>query len=190
GRCAGRRDRRPAAARIARPDGHPRAAPGRKPAPRRLRAHEGAARRTGRAVPAGRHAVDGHERRHRTGSRRGRDDGARGNRAVRAEATRARSLKCAPGNAPLPRPARGDRHDVLPSRSTRTTTPPMTTPAFPATGATAFIGGGNMARSLIGGLVARGATGGSIRVAEPTEAVRQALEADFGVATFADGTQA
>jgi len=66
----------------------------------------------------------------------------------------------------------------------------MTTPAFPATGATAFIGGGNMARSLIGGLVARGATGGSIRVAEPTEAVRQALEADFGVATFADGTQA
>ena len=47
-----------------------------------------------------------------------------------------------------------------------------------------------MARSLIGGLVARGTPGGSIRVAEPAEAARKALEDDFGVATFADGAQA
>ena len=57
-------------------------------------------------------------------------------------------------------------------------------------GTIAFIGGGNMARSLIGGLVARGAAGGSIRVAEPAEALRKSLEADFGIATFADGVQA
>ena len=45
----------------------------------------------------------------------------------------------------------------------------------------AFIGGGNMARSLIGGLVAQGVDAASIRVAEPVEALRTALVADFGV---------
>jgi pyrroline-5-carboxylate reductase len=54
----------------------------------------------------------------------------------------------------------------------------------------AFVGGGNMARSLIGGLVARGTPAASIRVAEPVEAARVALAADFGVATFADGAGA
>ena len=54
----------------------------------------------------------------------------------------------------------------------------------------AFIGGGNMARSLIGGLVTRGVQGDSIRVAEPVEAAREALAADFGVAAFATGTEA
>jgi pyrroline-5-carboxylate reductase len=48
----------------------------------------------------------------------------------------------------------------------------------------AFIGGGNMARSLIGGLVARGQDARSIRVAEPVAALRDALAADFGVRTF------
>src|SRR5690606_2518413 len=57
-------------------------------------------------------------------------------------------------------------------------------------GTTAFIGGGNMARSLVGGLIARGTKGDAIRIAEPVEAARRALEADFGVATFADGEQA
>ena len=47
-----------------------------------------------------------------------------------------------------------------------------------------------MARSLIGGLRARGVAGDSIRVSEPSDAARRALEADFGVATFADGAQA
>src|SRR5690606_4277101 len=48
----------------------------------------------------------------------------------------------------------------------------------------AFIGGGNMARSLVGGLVARGRLPATIHVAEPVDAVRAALRADFGVATF------
>ena len=45
----------------------------------------------------------------------------------------------------------------------------------------AFIGGGNMARSLIGGLVARGGDADAIRVAEPVEVLREALQRDFGV---------
>ena len=48
----------------------------------------------------------------------------------------------------------------------------------------AFIGGGNMARSLIGGLVTQGHAPASIRVAEPVAALRDALHADFGVAVF------
>jgi pyrroline-5-carboxylate reductase len=48
----------------------------------------------------------------------------------------------------------------------------------------AFIGGGNMARSLIGGLVARGTDPATIRVAEPVDALRHALQQDFGVHTF------
>ena len=56
--------------------------------------------------------------------------------------------------------------------------------------AIAFIGGGNMARSLVGGLVARGHAPGAIRVAEPVPALRDALRADFGVAVFEDGAQA
>jgi pyrroline-5-carboxylate reductase len=48
----------------------------------------------------------------------------------------------------------------------------------------AFIGGGNMARSLIGGLVSRGAAAAGIRVAEPVAALRDALRADFGVQVF------
>jgi pyrroline-5-carboxylate reductase len=54
----------------------------------------------------------------------------------------------------------------------------------------AFIGGGNMARSLVGGLVAQGREPASIRVAEPVSAVREALHADFGVAVFEDGALA
>ena len=55
---------------------------------------------------------------------------------------------------------------------------------FPIPGSIAFIGGGNMARSLIGGLVARGHQAHSIRVAEPVAALREALQQDFGVQTF------
>jgi pyrroline-5-carboxylate reductase len=54
----------------------------------------------------------------------------------------------------------------------------------------AFIGGGNMARSLIGGLVARGRAPAAIRVAEPVAALRDALRADYGVAVFEGGAQA
>ncbi len=54
----------------------------------------------------------------------------------------------------------------------------------------AFIGGGNMARSLIGGLIAQGRDPASIRVAEPVDVLRDALHADFGVAVFDTSTTA
>ncbi len=53
----------------------------------------------------------------------------------------------------------------------------------------AFIGGGNMARSLIGGLIARGADPATIRVVDPSAATRDALARDFGVQAF-DSTDA
>jgi pyrroline-5-carboxylate reductase len=54
----------------------------------------------------------------------------------------------------------------------------------------AFIGGGNMARSLIGGLIANGRAPASIHVAEPVAALRDALHGDFGVSVFDAGTAA
>ena len=55
---------------------------------------------------------------------------------------------------------------------------------LPTPGPIAFIGGGNMARSLIGGLLAAGIEPSTIRVADPNTDCRDALAADFGVATF------
>lgn len=63
-------------------------------------------------------------------------------------------------------------------------------PPLPRSSTIALIGGGNMARSLIGGLVARGVRGDSIRVAEPVEAARTALTADFGIEAFESGAEA
>ena len=53
-----------------------------------------------------------------------------------------------------------------------------------------FIGGGNMARSLVGGLIARGHPAASIHVAEPYQPLREALARDFSVAVHADNTDA
>lgn len=50
----------------------------------------------------------------------------------------------------------------------------------------AFIGGGNMARSLIGGLLKNGVTPATIAVAEPQAEARQALGREFGVACYDD----
>ncbi len=50
----------------------------------------------------------------------------------------------------------------------------------------AFIGGGNMARALIGGLIQRGHAAEMIAVAEPYDATRTALAKDFSVAMHAD----
>ncbi len=54
----------------------------------------------------------------------------------------------------------------------------------------AFIGGGNMARSLIAGLVRQGTAPGQIHVAEPVTALREALTAEFGVKTYAGASEA
>jgi pyrroline-5-carboxylate reductase len=57
-------------------------------------------------------------------------------------------------------------------------------------GRIAFIGGGNMARSLVGALIGAGTGAGSIAVAEPDGTLRAALARDFGVATHADNAAA
>src|SRR6266496_191866 len=49
----------------------------------------------------------------------------------------------------------------------------------------AFIGGGNMARALIGGLVARGSASNAFTVVDPSADARSTIAARFGVATFA-----
>lgn len=54
----------------------------------------------------------------------------------------------------------------------------------------AFIGGGNMARSLIGGLLRTGAHTGTVVVAEPRAESRVDLARDLGVETFADNAVA
>ncbi len=50
----------------------------------------------------------------------------------------------------------------------------------------AFIGGGNMARSLIGGLLKTGVAPATLSVAEPLAESRQTLGRDFGVACYAE----
>ncbi|HUY84282.1 MAG TPA: pyrroline-5-carboxylate reductase [Steroidobacteraceae bacterium] len=57
-------------------------------------------------------------------------------------------------------------------------------------GGLAFIGGGNMAAALIGGLIRRGAKPAQIAVADPSDERRRRLAADFGVATFPDNVRA
>ncbi|HZH43672.1 MAG TPA: pyrroline-5-carboxylate reductase [Lysobacter sp.] len=63
----------------------------------------------------------------------------------------------------------------------------MSNPSSPAV---AFIGGGNMARSLIGGLVERGTPADRVHVAEPVAALREALACDFGVRVHERAEQA
>lgn len=53
-----------------------------------------------------------------------------------------------------------------------------------------FIGGGNMARSLIGGLLKTGVAASTISVSEPKAEAREALGREFGVACFAENSQA
>jgi pyrroline-5-carboxylate reductase len=49
-----------------------------------------------------------------------------------------------------------------------------------------FLGGGNMARALIGGLIARGTPAADLSVGEPTAPARQLLARDFNVTVSAD----
>ncbi|NJM13133.1 MAG: pyrroline-5-carboxylate reductase, partial [Synechococcaceae cyanobacterium SM1_2_3] len=53
----------------------------------------------------------------------------------------------------------------------------------------AFIGGGNMARSLIGGLITGGHHADCIRVADPDAGQREFLRSHFGVQTGADNLE-
>ncbi|HEX5755930.1 MAG TPA: pyrroline-5-carboxylate reductase [Arenimonas sp.] len=59
-----------------------------------------------------------------------------------------------------------------------------------AAASVAFIGGGNMARSLIGGLIAKGQPAAAIRVAEPLAELRDGLARDFAVSVTADNETA
>ena len=54
----------------------------------------------------------------------------------------------------------------------------------------AFIGGGNMTRSLIGGLIRNGAAADGIAVSEPSAEPRAALARDFGVPVYAANSDA
>ena len=61
---------------------------------------------------------------------------------------------------------------------------------IPLEGTVAFIGGGNMARSLIGALIRGGVAARSIAVAEPDATTREALARDFGIVAHASSTDA
>lgn len=54
----------------------------------------------------------------------------------------------------------------------------------------ALVGGGNMARGLMGGLIARGANPAYLTVAEPDASGREALQRQFGVAVTSDNAAA
>lgn len=55
----------------------------------------------------------------------------------------------------------------------------------PTIASVAFIGGGNVARSMIGGLLARGTPASTLAVAEPEPNLRAALASDFRVSAHA-----
>ena len=54
----------------------------------------------------------------------------------------------------------------------------------------AFIGGGNMARALIAGLIGRGTPATALKVGEPLQLAREALSRDFGLEATADNAAA
>ncbi len=62
--------------------------------------------------------------------------------------------------------------------------------SLPASSGIAFIGGGNMARSLIGGLLRAGTAPDRVRVGEPGASLATALQLDYGVAASADNLAA
>lgn len=53
-----------------------------------------------------------------------------------------------------------------------------------------MIGAGNMARAIIGGLIARGHPAGQLAAADPDPETRDAVARDYGIATHAENAQA
>ena len=53
-----------------------------------------------------------------------------------------------------------------------------------------FVGGGNMARALIGGLIGRGTAASQLSVGEPAPAARESLAREFKVQVSADNRAA
>ena len=68
--------------------------------------------------------------------------------------------------------------------------PPIPDSPFPIPRHIAFIGGGTMARSLIGGMISNGASTHNIVVSEPSAPLRNALAHDFNVTVHASNEDA
>jgi len=68
--------------------------------------------------------------------------------------------------------------------------PPIPDSRLPIPGHIAFIGGGNMARSLIGGMIRDGAATHNIVVSEPSAPLRNALALEFNVGVHAGNEDA
>jgi pyrroline-5-carboxylate reductase len=66
----------------------------------------------------------------------------------------------------------------------------MNSTAASGTGQIGFIGGGNMARALIAGLLRRDVSAQRLQVGEPVEATRDALTRDFGITATAENHSA
>jgi pyrroline-5-carboxylate reductase len=66
----------------------------------------------------------------------------------------------------------------------------MTGPHESGTDAVAFIGGGNMASAIIGGLIREGVSAAQIEVVEPVAEARARLQAQFGIAALEHATSA
>ncbi len=60
------------------------------------------------------------------------------------------------------------------------------TPLFTPDRPLAFIGGGNMASAILGGLIRQGLPAQAVRVVEPLAAARERLQADLGVQALAE----
>ncbi len=64
------------------------------------------------------------------------------------------------------------------------------TPSLPNSTRLAFVGGGNMASAILGGLIRRGLPAGRVVVVEPHAPQRERLQAEWGVQTLAEASPA
>src|SRR6218665_2210971 len=90
-------------------------------------------------------------------------------------------LAAGAGGGPIGGPVPGARYHRGPSSSSATRHPPSASPAQPLR-VIAFMGGGNMASAIIGGLIRQGHPAGQIEVVEPWSQARAALHERYGIA--------